>query len=196
MNITKFFCHSGIWNVAGIRLREEGLDTVCPPNIGHFKNANAPGGSIMSVEQSAPYVKITEQQYTLLQKAYDHFNARLFGGQLANALLTLHRHRTAEGYFSPEKFTEVGTGVVLHEIALNPDCITKNFSAVWVLYVLVHEQAHLWQHDFGKHKSRNGYHNREWADKMEEIGLMPFAIKRDEEESGARTGYSQLNRLY
>lgn len=37
---------------------------------------------------------------------------------------------------------------------------------------LVHEMVHLWQAEVGA-PSRGGYHNREWADKMESVGLMP-----------------------
>ena len=40
------------------------------------------------------------------------------------------------------------------------------------LSVLVHEMVHLWQQHNGK-PVRSGYHNREWADKMKEIGLHP-----------------------
>ena len=32
--------------------------------------------------------------------------------------------------------------------------------------------CHLWQWDFGN-PSRNGYHNKEWAAKMKELGLIP-----------------------
>ena len=35
---------------------------------------------------------------------------------------------------------------------------------------LVHEMVHFWQQEFGT-PSRRGYHNREWADKMEALGL-------------------------
>ena len=37
---------------------------------------------------------------------------------------------------------------------------------------LVHEMVHLWQEDYGNLFSSR-YHNRQWAQKMEEIGLMP-----------------------
>lgn len=40
------------------------------------------------------------------------------------------------------------------------------------MQTLVHEMAHQWQCHFGK-CSRGGYHNRQWASKMENIGLMP-----------------------
>jgi hypothetical protein len=40
------------------------------------------------------------------------------------------------------------------------------------LSTLVHEMCHSWQQHFGK-PSRTGYHNRQWAAKMIEVGLMP-----------------------
>ena len=40
------------------------------------------------------------------------------------------------------------------------------------LSTLAHEMAHLWQHHFGK-PSRAGYHNKEWAEKMHMVGLVP-----------------------
>lgn len=44
--------------------------------------------------------------------------------------------------------------------------------------------VHLWQHHFGK-PTRSGYHNREWANKMESIGLIPGDTG---EEGGKQTG--------
>lgn len=49
---------------------------------------------------------------------------------------------------------------------------------------LVHEMCHLWQEDFGK-PSRGGYHNRQWADKMVQVGLMPTDTG---EPGGKQTG--------
>jgi hypothetical protein len=49
---------------------------------------------------------------------------------------------------------------------------------------LVHEMAHCWQHHDGA-PSRRGYHNAEWADKMESIGLMPSDTG---DPGGKRTG--------
>ena len=37
---------------------------------------------------------------------------------------------------------------------------------------LVHEMVHLEQQHFGE-PSRNGYHNRQWAEWMQRIGLHP-----------------------
>jgi hypothetical protein len=47
-----------------------------------------------------------------------------------------------------------------------------------------HEMIHEGQEVFGK-PSRGRYHNKEWADKMEALGLMP---SHDGEPGGRRTG--------
>jgi hypothetical protein len=44
--------------------------------------------------------------------------------------------------------------------------------------------VHLWQHHYG-HRPRAGYHNRQWAEKMREIGLIPTATG---EIGGKETG--------
>ncbi len=37
---------------------------------------------------------------------------------------------------------------------------------------MIHEQCHVWQYHFGT-PSRKSYHDREWASKMESLGLIP-----------------------
>ena len=37
---------------------------------------------------------------------------------------------------------------------------------------MIHEQCHVWQYHFGT-PSRRSYHDREWASKMESLGLIP-----------------------
>ena len=39
-----------------------------------------------------------------------------------------------------------------------------------ILGTLVHEMCHQWQHELGN-PSRSGYHNKEWGNKMKEVGL-------------------------
>jgi ribosomal protein L37E len=53
-----------------------------------------------------------------------------------------------------------------------------------VLSTLTHEMAHLWQAHCGT-PSRGGYHNREWAQKMVELGLIPSDTGRP---GGRQTG--------
>lgn len=125
----------------------------------------------------------TLQSYGSLQAAYDHFNERLFGGQLPSCLLTLQRHHRAYGYYCAERFQSLGEGHVTDEIALNPEHFAER-SLEAVLSTIVHEMVHLWQNHFGR-RPRRCYHDRQWAAKMEEVGLMPTATGRP---GGKRTG--------
>lgn len=113
----------------------------------------------------------TVTAYAELQKAYDHFNVELFSGSLPDCLLTLQREKKTYGYFSHQRFVHSADGTRTDEIALNP----AYFGVVpikEVMQTIVHEMTHLWQFHFGK-PGRARYHNREWADKMEALGLMP-----------------------
>lgn len=123
--------------------------------------------------------------YQTLQKAYDFFNRELFSGELPACLITMQRHRNAKGYFCAEMFESRGEEDKhrIHEIAMNPTYFYER-SDEDILSTLVHEMVHLWQQEKGK-PSRGRYHNSEWADKMEDIGLIPSDT---EEEGGARTG--------
>ena len=110
--------------------------------------------------------------YTSLDAAYDHFNRKLFGGTLPPCLITMQRHKGAYGYFSGDRFASVANpDEITDEIALNPAHFATRTPAK-ILSTLVHEQAHVWQHHFGK-PGRRGYHNKQWAAKMREIGLIP-----------------------
>lgn len=131
--------------------------------------------------KSAPLTP-TSQAYAELQLAYDYFNAALFAGQLPACLITLQREKRSCGYFSQNRFANL-QGVMTDEIALNP----AYFAVVPLtetMQTLVHEMTHLWQAHFGK-SGRGRYHNAQWADKMQDIGLMPSSTGQP---GGQRTG--------
>ncbi len=113
----------------------------------------------------------TVDEYSNLDRAYDWFNADLFSGKLPAVLITYQRKGKSFGYYAPGRFeSRTGTERV-DEVALNPSAY-KGYDDMEALQTLVHEMCHVWQKHFG-HPSRNGYHNREWANKMERMGLMP-----------------------
>lgn len=112
----------------------------------------------------------TEEAYEELQAAYDYYNDHLFEALLPPCLITFQREKRSMGYFSKSRFIR-RDGVQTDEIAMNPDFFAV-VPLVEILQTLVHEMAHLWQAHFGT-PSRACYHNREWALKMERIGLMP-----------------------
>ena len=124
----------------------------------------------------------TKEAYGELQQAYDFFNEELFQGELPSCLITLQREKATFGYFSAKRFGSIQGGFT-DEIAMNP----TYFAAVPLLetmQTLAHEMCHLWQHHFGK-PGRVRYHNDEWANKMEAIGLMPSSTGQP---GGRRTG--------
>jgi SprT-like family len=124
----------------------------------------------------------TEETYAQFQEAYDILNQALFDGALPNCLITLQRRNRTYGYFSSDRFVR-SDGAVTDEIALNPRHF-PNRPVADVLSTLAHEMTHLWQHHHGT-PGRGRYHNRQWADRMKDIGLQPTATG---EEGGPETG--------
>jgi SprT-like family protein len=116
-------------------------------------------------------VAITPIEYSGLQEAYDHCNAELFGGGLGDLFITYQRHAHSKGHFSPDRFSGRVGKFGKHELALNPDAFVDRTDEQ-IVSTLVHEMVHCWQHAFGKPSGR-GYHNKEWAAKLKEIGLQP-----------------------
>lgn len=112
------------------------------------------------------------KEYTTLQDAYDLFNQEFFNGELPNCMITFtNKGKRNLGFFHPSKFYEREGKEVLDELGLNP----TNFNGQSdkdILALLLHEVCHVWQQYHGT-PSRNGYHNKEWGDKMKEVGLFP-----------------------
>jgi ribosomal protein S27AE len=128
-------------------------------------------------------------EYHNLDRAYDFFNTTLFGGVLPGALLTLHDHPRAKGYFRRKAFAHrTDAEAYTDEICLCPGTHVGR-SDHDILSTLVHEMCHLHQFHFGT-PPRRCYHDREWADKMIEIGLMPSATG---EPGGKQTGQSMTH---
>ena len=115
--------------------------------------------------------ELTGREYTGIETVYGFFNDRFFGGELPDLLITYQRKAGSCGYYSPGRFERRdGLGRV-PELALNP-AVFRHQSDMEILQTLGHEMVHHWQFCCGT-PSRTGYHNAEWARKMESIGLMP-----------------------
>lgn len=142
----------------------------------------------------------TEQAYAELQQAYDFYNEELFEGKLPPCLITFQREKRTMGYFSPNRWVsrktqEVSEGEVgqrprpvvesADEIALNPEYFAV-VPLIEILQTLGHEMCHQLQFHTGT-PSRSCYHNAEWANMMESIGLMPSDTGKP---GGKKTGQS------
>lgn len=111
----------------------------------------------------------------------EHFNLALFDGALRAPLLTIKRGLGSLGYFSAARW--VRNSERIPEIALNSELFAER-SWLSLMQTVVHQQCHAWQHQFGR-PSRPGYHNAEWAEQMEKLGLVPSVTG---EPGGRKTG--------
>ena len=129
-------------------------------------------------------VRRPARSHAQLDDAFEFFNRELFGGKLPPCLITFERQGRALGYFCPSRFVNIDdASEVVDEIALNPIHFARRLTPD-VLSTLVHEMAHLWQHHFDR-PGRRGYHNRRWAFKMIDLGLVPSSTG---EPGGKPTG--------
>ena len=129
----------------------------------------------------------TLTHYGEFQRAFSFFNERLFVSQLERVpecLIVMTRKPGSHGYLAPSRWVNALTEEPLHELALNPLTLGGR-SAEDVLSTLVHEMTHAWQCSCSEKPPRKGYHNREWAEGMEAIGLIP---SNNGQEGGKQTG--------
>jgi|LSQA01.1.fsa_nt_gi hypothetical protein len=132
---------------------------------------------------------ITTVQFKTLDDLYAFYNLALFAGTLSDCIINMSRHSGTYGFFASGRWKAEDSGdrKLVHEISLNPDHLDRPF-VQWHA-TLVHEMVHLWQEDHG-HPSRGNYHNKEWAWKMEEVGLIPSETGQP---GGKKTGQSMTH---
>lgn len=135
---------------------------------GHLPTQGLPQDLVEPSDNEAP-ISPSRAQYEAFDRIFEHFNQHLFAGALPPVLLTFSRRRGARGWFAPGLWSDGNSKVA--EIALNPDTFPGR-TADEVASTICHEMCHLWQAEFGR-PSRRGYHNCEWGDRMEKIGLIP-----------------------
>ncbi|WP_321967063.1 sprT domain-containing protein [Burkholderia cepacia] len=123
-----------------------------------------------ALEVAAPRTP-TEQTYAELQYVFDFYNTHLFESALPQCIVTLQRRKSTLGYYSRGRFVSKDGKTLIDELAMNPEYFAT-MPLLDILQTVVHEQVHQWQDHFGT-PSRPCYHNMEFAEKMESLGLMP-----------------------
>lgn len=118
------------------------------------------------METSNPSYKF----YGLFQYIFDYYNEGLFDGKLKDCLLVITRKKNVFGHYSYKRWYNESDKET-DELALNPQMFAK-FPLIEICQTMVHEMVHGWQFHCGK-PSRSGYHNKQFAEKMIEVGLMP-----------------------
>jgi hypothetical protein len=108
--------------------------------------------------------------YAGFHDAYEQFNAALFESKLPPCLITMRSSNRVYGYHHAKRFVSV-KGDLLDELGLHPGFFTL-LPVEEVLATLVHEMVHHWQDHFGN-PTRANAHNKEWSQKMKDLGLVP-----------------------
>lgn len=106
----------------------------------------------------------------------EFFSRRLFRGkdELPRVLINVTRRVRPAGQLKKQLWLEPKTDEILAEINVNLDVLHTDEA---VCSAICHQLVLVWQRRYGN-PSRPGYHNREWAEKMIEIGLMPSSTGR------------------
>jgi hypothetical protein len=142
--------------------------TATPPASN--KPVSAPA-SAPDVARKGSKLKPTREQFAAYRAAFRHFNKELFGGELPEVILNFSRRSHSLGFFSPDRWVATDNETTAHEITLNPDHLLDR-TARETASTLVHELCHLWRHLNAK-PPRRGYHDRQWAQRMKDVGLQP-----------------------
>ena len=127
---------------------------------------------------------ITEEQFRFLDDLFKYYNSKLFDSKLKDCIIITNRKKDVPGHFSSLSWKVKGRKKFnIHEISLNPDFF-NNPAEEWHA-VLVREMVCMWQKIFGELSPNSRYYNKQWAQKMEEIGLMPSSTGKP---GGEKTG--------
>jgi hypothetical protein len=127
------------------------------------KTVLTPASSLQSA--SDPTLLLAEQ----LVRVGSYFNQSLFGNRIRPYIVTPQRARGLAGYFAPQRYQTRDGSAVFDEIGLNIE-IFHTLTLIELFAVIAHELTHSLQFHFG-HYSPGGYHNVEFAEWAERIGL-------------------------
>lgn len=128
------------------------------------------------------------EQAKAFEGTFKYFNMKLFDNKLPQCMTIFSRNQNIiGGYFSPDKW-ENEDGIKIGEIALNAN-LMQDGDFLELFNTLVHEMVHLEQYTFGE-PGRANYHNEQYADWAERVGLKCVDTK-----TGKRTGQSMTTTL-
>lgn len=134
---------------------------------------------------------LSGQLHDDFQYAFNWFNERLFDGKLNKPFWVTVRKRNVLAHYASKRWASQdkakngsNTPTIVDEISINPDYMLLR-GVEDFLSSIVHEMTHQWQDYFGEEKSRKNYHNKEWGDRMEAMGLIPSSTGA---EGGKKTG--------
>lgn len=137
-----------------------------------------------------------------LTEAYEVFNEKLFNKELPPCVVTLGKKAGALGVFMPSRWrmksefgTETDSKLLVEtaedapELRMVPSYF-KSRSTKEILSTLLHEMVHWWRASLCEKKKTKRHHDKHWAAKMEELGLMPYNINNPEKKTGHKCSHT------
>lgn len=112
----------------------------------------------------------TSKFYGLFQYIFEYYNNTLFQNEIKDCIIVVIKKKNTFGHFAPKRYFN-REDLDTDELALNPLMFTK-FPLIEICQTIVHEMCHAWQYHYGNYPD-NVYHNKEWSNKMQSVGLMP-----------------------
>jgi len=113
--------------------------------------------------------------------AFAYFNFQLFGGALPAVHFTLSASKRYAGYYRHAYFVNE-KGERVDEIGMNPEAFQDIDD---YLSTIVHEMCHQLQQLTGT-PGKGGYHNRQWANSMMDVGLKPINLENEKRQTGRK----------
>jgi hypothetical protein len=112
-------------------------------------------------------------EYGSFQRAFDHLNFHLFGGQLDQVLFTLERQGGCVAYFAADVYTERhNPDHHVHQINITPDYLAGDRPKMDILGVIGHQMCREREHMVHGPLSGN-YTRKTGAEIMKAVGLYP-----------------------
>jgi hypothetical protein len=120
-----------------------------------------------------------------LYAIYDKLNDLFFDGKLPRdgVKFRLEVNSRSYGGFIPNAVIDIEGKSYIHEIVLNPERVKT--ATPDDLAIFVHQMCHYWQ--FLQDEKTEHYHNKVWANKMLEIGIIPMSVEEGEYKTTGMT---------
>ncbi len=130
-------------------------------------------------------MKPSAEQYDSFQNIFDYLNQNLFNNTLPDCMLRFSiKSNRIDGSFLPSSWSRDDKDIK-HEISINPTLLAKQ-NKQEILAVICHNMVHLWQYTYSDlSEGSKKYHNKQWVEKMESLGLEPRNIGK---RGGTQTG--------
>ena len=126
-------------------------------------------------------VKTSTELYTKIQLVIDELDKAFFSGKgkqkIPDVVFAINNQcrSCVTAFVSPDALYDKSKGIKLQYLAINPKYLDRKIGDI--LGTICHELCHVYENAF-IHIPRGGYHDKNWAELMEECGLKPDYLNK------------------